>query len=79
MNTLSKRRVFKSRSRDTWTVLSYQPLDVDDNPAHVFRAAPFAYFYDRGSWSEAMEVALNVPFKPGRPWKPAPTIESTGV
>lgn len=73
-----RRRVLKSRSRpDVWNVVTFRPLAIDDGREH--RARPFAYFYPRGSWAEAMEVALKVPFKPGTPWKPAPSIESTGV
>lgn len=71
------RRVFKSSTTDRWTVMAPRPLDVDDSRSQ--QARPVAYFYERDSWGEAMEVALNVPFKPGTPWKPAPSIESTGV
>lgn len=73
-----RRRVLKSRSSGRWSVMTLRPLDVADD-SYSSRPRVFAYFYPRDSWAEAMEVALNVPFKPGTPWKPAPSIESTGV
>lgn len=57
--------------------MTRKPLDVADTDTG--RAQPIAWFYRRDSWDEAMQVALNVPFQPGTPWKPAPSIESTGV